>query len=237
MKGKRILVIDDESETQVLLKDIFYQKGAEVYIASDGTAGLSQIYAYKPDLVILDILMPKMDGWKTLEFIRQVSTVPVIILTALPENVENVTRGLDSGAADYISKPFDSQILISRAQAAIRMMDQANERAIQSIYRDEHLMIDLHNQQFFVDKKQIHLTNIERKLLAYLFRNAGRTITTDQILNNVWGIGASNQDSSVHVYISRLRQKIEKDPSHPCYLQTVHGTGYRVFWGETNQAA
>lgn len=233
MKEKRILVIDDESETRNLLKTIISHAGAEVYTASDGSEGLSQIYKHKPDLIILDILMPKMDGWQTLQLIRQVSTTPVIVLTALSEDVENVTRGLDNGAIDYISKPFNSKILISRIRAALRQVEEAAKQKIQSIYHDNHLTIDLFKQKIFVGNRPVKLTNIEKKLLAFLFLNEGRVLTTDQILENVWGVDSPNLESSVHVYMSRLRKKIEKNPGCPQYLHTEHGVGYRgVFSGD-----
>jgi DNA-binding response OmpR family regulator len=233
MKEKRILVIDDESETRNLLKTIISHAGAEVITASDGTEGLGQIYKHKPDLIILDIMMPKMNGWQTLQIIRQVCATPIFVLTALSEDVENITRALDNGAIDYVSKPFNSKILISRIRAVLRQVEEAAKQKTQSIYYDDYLTIDLFKQEIFVGNQPVKLTKIEQKLFAFLFLNKGRVLTTDQILENVWGVDTPNLESSVHVYMSRLRKKIEKNPGCPQYLHTEHGVGYRgVFSGD-----
>ncbi|WP_420643504.1 response regulator transcription factor [Candidatus Leptofilum sp.] len=227
MEGKKILVIDDDSSTRHLIKDILTHAGAKVCIARDGTEGLSQLWTHKPDLVILDIMMPKMDGWETLEQMQQVTAIPIIVLTALPEETNLVTRGLDGGAVDYMFKPFHNKILVARVRAALRQSDKAQELSFQATYCDDHLLIDLQNRKFLVDNEPINLSKIEQKMLSFLFRNKERTVTTKQILEAVWGPANLYSPSSVHVYISRLRHKIEIDPSNPRYLRTVYGIGYQ----------
>ena len=210
-----------------MIRTIFNEEGAEVVVAEDGILGLHQINEHNPDLIVLDIMMPRMSGWKTLEFISQVTEAPVIILTALPEDAEFESRGLDEGAADYIKKPFQPQILVSRARAALRHREQGRSKMVKTRYKDEHLLIDLGQRIVLQDGKRVKLTKIEMKLLAYLLRHNGRVITKKEIIRAVWDEETLNRASSVHVYISRLRQKIEKDPQQPRYIQTRHGQGYR----------
>ena len=230
MIGEKILVIDDEQSMRKLLFDVLSDAGYRVLTAVSGPDGLSQLFDYQPALVILDIMMPNIDGWETLEHIREVSAVPVIILTAIAEEAESVARGLDSGAVDYISKPFDNQILIARVRAALRQANTVYNQAMQLVYRDDRLRIDLRDQSILVDDKPVDLTRTEFQLLAYLFQHAGRVLTYEQILNQVWGTGAPGNVASVHVYLSRLRQKLEKDPGQPRYLLTVHGVGCRAMF-------
>lgn len=226
MQGKRILVVDDDAHIRELTADIFAKSGGQVYSASDGNEGLRQFYVHRPHLVILDILMPNLDGWQVCTQIRQLSDVPIIMLTALGQD-EHTIRGLDCGAVDYVTKPFSPKVLAARARAALRQATQATESHQPISYSDEYLTIDLSQRRVLVCGELVRLTATEYRLLAYLVQNAGRVLTFRQILEKVWGWEYQDSVEYVHVYISHLRKKLEEDPKLPAYLLTEHRVGYR----------
>jgi two-component system KDP operon response regulator KdpE len=226
LDGKTILVIDDDPSLLRLIEHTFSRTGAVVHVADCGEQGLRQFYARQPDLILLDVMMPEMDGWQVCRRIRQISEVPIVFLTALDAE-EDVVRGLDCGAIDYVTKPFSPKILIARAQAAMRRTERASGRSQLPIYRDDYLTIDLETHQVLVREKPVKLTATEYQLLAYLLHNAGRVLSFEQILENVWGYEYQDSVNYVHVYISHLRNKLEEDPKNPRYLLSEHGMGYR----------
>jgi two-component system KDP operon response regulator KdpE len=226
MQGKRILIVDDDIYLLNLMTHIFGRRQAQVYTAADGVEGLRQFYAHQPDLVLLDLMMPDVDGWQVCRQIRQRSGVPIIMLSALDRD-EHVVRGLDCGADDYITKPFSQKVLLARIRAALRRAALASPAAQPSRYSDGHLSVDLEGRQVLVGAKPVKLSPTEYELLAYLVAHADRTRTYRQILERVWGSAYHNCVGHVHVYISRLRQKIEPDPANPRYLPNEHGVGYR----------
>ena len=226
LKGKKILVIDNDPETLRLVEFSFSGAEARVFKASTGQEGLRQFYAKQPDLVILDITMPKMDGWEVCRRIHQISSIPIIILTELGGE-ENIVRGLDCGAVDYVTKPFSPKVLVARAQAALRWPGIASGRPEPPSYCDNYLTIDLKAHRVLVCGKPVKLTTTEYTLLSYLFLNAGQVLTFRQILEHVWGMGYQDSINYVHVYMSHLRNKLEEDPKNPRYLLTEHGVGYR----------
>ncbi len=175
-------------------------------------------YEYRPDLVILDLMMPQMDGWEVCRQIRHLSDVPLIMLTAISQE-ERIIEGFTSGADDYVTKPFMSHVLVARAEVVLRRSTLPSRFQKTGIYRDDYLTIDLNQHRVLVNGTPVKLTPTEYRLLAYLFTNAGRLLTFHQILQNVWGY--------VHVHLSNLRQKLEPDPKHPRYLQSEYGVGYR----------
>lgn len=225
MQGKKILVIDDDYHINQLVKATFAEQGAEVVTAVDGQEGLRQFYTHKPDLVIIDLMMPEMDGWETTERILELADVPIIILTSLRDDAD-VIRGLDRGAIDYVTKPFSPKVLAARARAALRHA-AASHPVVQYNFQDERLLVDLDHKRILVDGEPVKLTKTEFKVLTYLVQNAGRILTFQQILEHVWGWEYQDSIEYVHVYVSRLRQKLEKDPKEPRYLITEYGIGYR----------
>jgi two-component system KDP operon response regulator KdpE len=225
LQGKRILIIDDDPGMIKLIGRCFSETGTHIYSALDGREGLQQFYLHRPHLVILDIMMPDPDGWQICSRIRQVSDVPIIILSAL-DGEQNIIRGLDGGAVDYMTKPFSPNVLVARAQAVLRQSELNADPEKQVVYGDEYLAIDLVQRQVLVHGVPVALTRIEYRLLAYLVEHAGTVLTHRQILDQVWGPEYDNSRQYLHVYISRLRHKLEKDPLHPQYLVTKHGVGY-----------
>ncbi len=225
-EGKRILVIDDEAVLLKLVEETFNRLGAQVYTASDGQEGLRQFYAHRPDLILLDLMMPHLDGWEVCRQVRQMSNVPLILLTAVNRDAD-IVRGLQYGADDYITKPFSPAILIARVQAALRRSPTGTAENLSDYYSDGYLTIDLEKRRVLVNGKPVRLSRIEYKLLAYLLKNASRVVTFRQILAHVWGEEYHGSTDYVHVYISHLRRKLETNPAYPIYIRTEHGVGYR----------
>ena len=226
INGKKILVIDDDVDMCQILDITFTMAGASVSMANDGREGLRKFYEERPDLVLLDIHMPEMNGWETCSQIRLLSDVPIIMLTRL-NSPEEIVRGLDVGADDFISKPFDNAILLARSKAVLRRMEKTAVASSPTHYTDGYLTVDLERGEVLVQAKRIKLTATEFQLLTYLLRNAGYTLSYEQILENVWGWEYRESIDYVHVYISHLRRKLEQDAKNPLYFITVHGTGYR----------
>lgn len=224
LHGKKILVIDDDPGQVNLISHIFAGTDAQLHTATDGAEGLRQFFDQRPDLVILDLMMPKLDGWAVCEQIRQLSNIPIIILTALGDE-ESTVRGLECGAVDFITKPVRPKILIARARAALRQVQLFPAKKT-NVYTDQYLTIDLATHQVLVGDRPVKLTATEYKLLAYLYQNADQVVTSEQILAHVWGASSKDNTEYIHVYASNLRQKLEKNPKKPEYLLTVHGVGY-----------
>jgi len=226
MNGKKILIVDDDLDVQHITEKVFTDAGATVEVASNGAEGVRKFFLDKPDLVILDIMMPELDGFEVCSRIRQVSSVPVIMLTALNSDAE-IIRGLDSGSDDFLSKPFNPDILVAHARAVLRRLEMSQDTSPRLFYSDGYLTIDLEKRIVAVQGEPLKLTRTEYNLLAYLLQNAGWIRTFDQILENVWGSGYEGNLEYVHVYVSNLRKKIEIDPKIPIYLESAHGVGYR----------
>ncbi len=227
MEEKRVLVVDDDPALLPLIEYTFAREGYEVVTACDGKEALREFFACKPDLVILDIMMPRMDGWEACRRIREVSDVPIVMLTARGQD-EDIVRGLEYGADDYLTKPFSIKVLLAHARAVLRRAALPPvEYAEPTAYADDFLTIDLKERRVTVDGEQVKLTPTEYRLLAYLVQNAGQVLTFTQILQNVWGWEYQDDLDYVRVYVWHLRQKIEQDPKNPKYIQTEIGVGYR----------
>ena len=226
LQNRKILVIDDDPEIIELVELMLTRASATVVTACCAEDGLRQFYAHRPDLVLLDVMMPGMDGLETCRRIRQLSDVPIIMLTVLT-GTDDLLRGLEAGADDYVTKPFAGQVLVARAQALLRRSEQSDKDELQIVYRDGHLAIDLQRRQVLVRQKPVKLSPTEYRLLAYLLRNGGRVLTYDQILEQVWGPECLGSTEYVHVYVHRLRQKLEPDACSPRYLLNEPGVGYR----------
>jgi two-component system KDP operon response regulator KdpE len=225
LHGKKILVIDDPDLLE-LTRLVFSRAGAEVHTALDGREGVCRFGACDPDLVLLDIMMPNIDGWETCRLLRRLSGVPIIFLTALNQEQE-IVRGLDCGAVDYITKPFSAEVLLARARVALRTAHSASETAKPTIYDDGYLVVNVEEHRVFVDGRPVQLTATEYRLLTYLLENRGRVLTYEQILGRVWGWEYRECVDYVHVYVWHLRRKLEPNPRHPAYVLTERGVGYR----------
>ena len=220
MHGKKILVIDDDYSLCQMIKFSFNRAGAQVFTAHDGREGLHQFYNHRPDLVVLDVRMPDIDGWEACRQIRMLSNVPIIMLTTLDKD-EEIIRGLNFGADDFVTKPFSREVLMARVLALLPVEIGSPS------YRDNYLVIDLEKHLVFVLDKPVQLTATEFRLLAFLFQNAGQILTYQTILDRVWGWEYKDSIDYVHVYLSHLRRKLEEDPRNPRYLLTERGIGYR----------
>jgi DNA-binding response OmpR family regulator len=218
----RILVIDDEEDIRNLLEELLRRAGHEVEQAADGRAGLRALHSSRPDLVLLDVTMPDLDGWQTLERIRDLSDVPVLMLTGRGEELERV-RGLKAGADDYVTKPFGRQELLARVEALLRRASAkpAAERA--EAYSDARLTIDFAQRAVTFDRRDVVLTPLEFKLLAAFVRHPRQVLSRDQLLELVWGDAYGVSPDQVKIYVGYLRRKLGPDAP----LETVRGFGYR----------
>lgn len=226
MDGRRVLVIDDDRDFVELVRYELAGMGAAVEAALSAEEGLRLFREHRHDLVLLDLMMPGIDGWQACRAFRVLSnTVPIIMLTALGSKIE-VVRGLEAGADDYLVKPIDREVLVARARAVLRRVDLAPEQSGQVAYQDDHLTLDLARREVLVRGQPVQLTNTEVSLLGFLVSNADCLMTVQQILACVWGPQYVDSIAYVHVYVHRLRQKLEPDPDEPRYLLNVPGAGY-----------
>jgi two-component system KDP operon response regulator KdpE len=227
LDGRQILIIDDDPIIRHLLGTVFSQAGARTINAADGAEGLRLLFEHRPDLIILDIMMPEKSGWEVCAQIRTMTDIPIIMLTSL--NTEDATvRALETGANDFVSKPFSNKILLARAQAALRQAAPPQPKPRPSAgYQDAYLCVDLEGRKVSVYGERKRLTKTEYKLLTLLVRHPGQVLTFNQILSDVWGPGYEDSIDYVHSYVSRLRRKLEIDVKEPRYLISEHGVGYR----------
>jgi DNA-binding response OmpR family regulator len=225
-KNRRILVVDDEERMVRFIRLNLEHDGFRVTEAFKGAEALNKLRSALPDLILLDVMLPDLDGFEVLRMIREVSTVPVIMLTAKGEEDDRV-RGLELGADDYVTKPFSPRELVSRVRAVLRRNDTASGSTHGLIEVDERLKLDFDRHEVWVEGKLINLRPTEYRLLYHLVQNAGWVISHDQLLANVWGYEYRDEPHYVRLYINYLRKKIEKDPSKPKYILTERGIGYR----------
>ncbi|NTW08162.1 MAG: response regulator transcription factor [Anaerolineaceae bacterium] len=226
MSQMKILAVDDEPLYLRLLKVNLEPEGYEVITASDGEAALELVASKQPDLVILDVMMPKLDGITTCERIRQFSTVPIIILTARGEEQDRV-RGLDVGADDYVVKPFSVTELVARVRAVLRRAKTQEDEITQSRYFSHgNLRIDFARAEVWRGEKQIYLSATEYRLLIQFAHNIGQVLTAEDLLMAVWGNQYKDDKEILWVSIARLRQKLEDDPHSPVHIVTRSGLGY-----------
>lgn len=224
IRNKKVLVIDDDIGLLQLAGVLFKKAGAKIITACDGVEGISKMFIHCPDLIVLDVMMPGMDGFEVCRRIRQVSDTPLIMLTALNHESEMLI-GLEAGADDFLAKPFNADILLARTETVLRRSQNHGYRDSFS-YNDGHLCIDNERHEVLVKGDRTKLSPLEFRLLVYLARNSGKLITFDRILANAWGEEYKGNFGYVHIYISRLRKKIEPDPRNPSYILSVHSVGY-----------
>jgi two-component system KDP operon response regulator KdpE len=204
------------------------QDGFQVSEALNGREGLDKLRTFMPDLVLLDVMLPDLDGFELLKMIREIDNVPVIMLTAKSEEEDKV-RGLELGADDYVTKPFSPRELVSRVKAVLRRFESSSVSSDDVIQVDDRLKIDFNRREIWVEGKLVKLRPTEYRLLYHLVQNAGWVLTYDQILSRVWGYEYRDEPHYVRLYINYLRQKLEKDPSDPKYILTERGVGYRFY--------
>ena len=223
----RVLVVDDEPQILRALRAGLRGHGYDVQTAIDGEDALDQIALHPPDIVILDLVMPGKSGFDVVQEMRTWSTIPIIVLSARGEERDKVTA-LDLGADDYLTKPFGMSELLARIRVALRHTAGASHETDDVVFQVGLLRVDLLRRQVFVGDKEIHLTPIEYKLLTTLVHHAGKVVTHQQLLREVWGPSHTEQAHYARVYMAHLRQKLEAEPARPRYLLTEPGVGYRL---------
>ncbi len=224
---RKILVVDDEPAQLRLIDKVLTANGYEVARATSGQEAIRLIYERQPELVLLDVVMPEIDGWQTCRLIREVSDIPVIMLTGKRNSEDDVVRGLESGADDYLAKPVGNRELLARVKAALRRGERSGSSGRKKVcFSNDYLTVDVAERKVTVNGQRLKLTPREFRLLALLVENAGRILSHQQVLENVWGWEYINDVDYVRIYISHLRQKIERDPSRPEYILTEPGVGY-----------
>jgi DNA-binding response OmpR family regulator len=222
----RILLVDDEQPVQKLLSFPLEKEGYEVVAAHDGQEALNRFDSERFDLVVLDIMLPKVDGLEVCRRLRAKSAVPIIMLTAKAEEIDKVL-GLEIGADDYITKPFSMREFRSRVRAALRRADMSQINGSDEPLSRGDLHIDLAKRTTLLRGAPIQLTYVEFEILSVLARHPGRVYTRDMLLDRIWGDSAFRDQRTIDVHIRHLREKLESDPRNPEYLLTVRGVGYR----------
>ena len=227
MRRFRILVVDDEERILNFLSTKLKASGYEVLTAGNGIEGLEQAQAQEPDLVVLDLLMPKMDGLEMLKQLRTFSPVPVIILTAKGADTDRI-KGLQLGADDYLPKPFNPDELVARIEAIRRRMEPGERRKIPEVLELGNITVDFRKRNVLVNGEEKYLTRTEWLLLSQLINNAGRLMLYEELLTQVWGPEYRDDVQILRTWISRLRSKLESDPNSPPLIRTVPKTGYII---------
>ncbi len=225
MRPAKILVVDDEPHLLKLVRSNLEAAHYKVISATEGPTALAMLEKEGADLVLLDVMMPGMDGFEVLQKIREFSVVPVVILTAKDQDVDEL-RGFGLGADDYIRKPFSVQLLLARIQAVLRRGAPSDEVMTRPPFVSGDFVMDFTGRRVTVGGREVKLGPTEWKLLSQLVSNAGRVMLHADLLRKVWGPEYGGETEYLRVYISYLRNKVEEDPSHPKYILTEHGVGY-----------
>ncbi len=225
MDNKRILVVDDDVNICELLRLYLEKDGYQTYVANDGEQALKLAELHNPDLILLDIMLPVLDGWQVCREIRKTSNVPIIMLTAKGETFDKVL-GLELGADDYVTKPFDTKEVVARMKAVLRRTGEAEKTASAKEVRYDKLRINITNYELVVDDKSIDTPPKELELIYHLASNPNRVYTRDQLLDEVWGFDYYGDSRTVDVHVKRLREKLE-GVSDKWSLKTVWGVGYK----------
>ncbi|MCP4141034.1 MAG: response regulator transcription factor [Chloroflexi bacterium] len=223
---RRILIVDDEERMVRFIRLNLEHDGFLVSEAFNGREALQQLRDVSPDLILLDVMMPELDGFEVLQMVRETSKVPVLMLTAKGEEDDRV-RGLELGADDYITKPFSPREMVSRVKAVLRRTESSSGSTHGLIEVDDRLRMDFDRREIWLEGEIIKLRPTEYRLLYHLVQNAGWVVTHDQLLTKVWGYEYRDEPHYVRLYINYLRKKLEKDPANPKYILTERGVGYR----------
>jgi two-component system KDP operon response regulator KdpE len=236
IQRRKIILVDDEVRIRDSVRMNLEIEGFEVYEAGDGQEALEKVRLVMPDLVVLDVMMPRMDGFETLRELRRFSTVPVIMLTVKADE-RDVARGLELGADDYVAKPFSQVVLTARIKAVLRRAELPPPTPRQEIVVDDRLRLDFDRREVIVGGQQVQLRPTEFRLLYHLASDPGLVQTHEQLLSKVWGPEYRDASHYLRLYINYLRQKIEPDPANPIYILTERGVGYRFVDYTRRQAA
>ena len=222
-----VVLIEDEPQIRRFLRATLTGQGYKLFEATTGADGVVEVGSRQPDVVIVDLGLPDMDGLEVIRRVRGWTDVPVIVLSARGQERDKVTA-LDAGADDYVSKPFGAGELLARIRVALRHTAGASHESDDAVFKVGELQVDLLRRQVLVGDKEIHLTPIEYKLLTMLVRHAGKVVTHQQLLREVWGPAHTEQAHYARVYMAHLRHKLEAEPARPRYLLTEPGVGYRL---------
>jgi len=232
MVGSKVLIVEDDRTLLEVLRYNLAREGYDVLTAADGSAGLETARSDKPDLVILDVMLPKMDGYEVCRILRRETTVPIMMLTAKTEETDRVV-GLEVGADDYVTKPFSMRELMARVRAMLRRTEMMKKEAESGALapapclKAGDLEIDTARHKVFRSGVAVELSRMEFALLEFLARNQGQVFSRDHLLEKVWGYDFAGDTRTVDVHVSWLRHKIETDPAHPEHIVTVRGVGYK----------
>ena len=226
MNETTILVIEDDKSIQNFMKISLKTRGYAYILADNGLSGISLFYADHPDLILLDLGLPDIDGMEVLRQIRQKSDVPIIVVSARGQEREKISA-LDQGADDYVTKPFSAEELLARIRVALRKSNQIPEEKKEKIFQCDYLKVDWEKHQVSIDGKEVHLTPMEYKILKLLIDNRGKVLTHNYILGQIWGSAQGVEAANLRVFMAALRRKIEKDPGNCRFILTEIGVGYR----------
>lgn len=221
---EKVLVIDDSREMLLVMKHLLLNNGYQPLLAENGLAGLEMVEEHDPDLIVLDLSMPVVDGWQVCERIREKSAVPIIILTAAHVTDEDTVRGLDLGANDYVTKPFNQQVMLARIRSALRWSPKAPDG---KVYEDDILSIDVRKREVIKDGELLKLTKKEFALLIALVMDSPAVVDHERLFAKVWDSSYTFDVNYVRIFVGHLRKKLETDPSNPDYIHNERGVGYR----------
>ena len=226
LRDKLILLVDDEPRLTTMMRMNLETDGLRVHVAASGRDALDALREEMPDLILLDVMMPNMDGFETLRRIRLASQVPVIMLTAMNEENDRI-RGLELGADDYVNKPFNYREVLSRIRAVLRRHYLPAPATMGLITVDDRLTIDFQKREVLINGERVNLRPTEYRLLYHLVQRAGYVVNHNDLLARVWGPEYHDETHYLRLYVTYLRQKIERDPANPVYILTERGVGYR----------
>lgn len=221
-----ILLIEDDIKIVNFMSMALRAKGYKLTVSNTGNGGILSFCTDNPDIVLLDLGLPDKDGIEIIKEIRKVSQIPILIVSAREQDHDKITA-LDAGANDYVTKPFSMGELLARVRVMERFIEHESLTSPDNIFHFDYLTIDCERRRIFIDETEIHLTPIEYKLLILLIWNRGKVVTHSQISKEVWGYGETGDSKSIRVFMAGLRRKIEKDTSHPQFITTEIGVGYR----------
>ncbi len=229
MNKPQILIIEDDAAVSNLISTTMETQNYQYHRARTGAAGVLDAVSYRPDVIILDLGLPDMDGVEIIRKVRSWTNTPIIVVSARSEDQDKV-EALDAGADDYLTKPFSIEELLARLRVALRRVRYDSQRfdEASSVYENGELRIDYAAGCAYLAGREVHLTPIEYRLLCLLAKNTGKVLTHNFILKEIWGSALSSDTPSLRVFMATLRKKIEADPSHPEYIQTHIGVGYRM---------
>lgn len=224
----KVLIIEDDPEMNRLLQLDLEQHGYEAHVSTNGLEGLRMFHEIRPNLVVLDVALPMMDGLTVCQRIRELSNVPILIMTAHAVTEEEIARGLNLGADEYMIKPIRNIEFHARVRALLRRAQRSDDEHTQPlVYADDYLTVDVDQRRVWVGGAEVRLTPTEFKLIATFVKHRGQVLTFHQLLEQVWGVEYTSEHHYPRIYVSHLRRKIEPDPKTPIYIQNEYGIGYR----------